>query len=68
MLRIARHKGLANVTHGNVASNCPVQTSRAIVEHHYPNKKAMIEAVIAATDNPDEAQEWGVLAAQWGLV
>jgi DNA-binding transcriptional regulator YbjK len=61
--RIARHHGITAVTHGAVAKQCVVQTSKSTVKTYYCSKQALWEALLAHTDDPaiaESARDAGV--------
>ena len=68
ILRVARDKGLFNVTHGNVAERCTVQTSISGMKAFYRTKRDLLQAAINMSPDAAEKAEWAALAKSWGMV
>lgn len=60
--RVARDKGLVNVTHGAVAARCVTATSTHTVRHYFDTKVFLWQAVIEATGTEfaEQARELGL--------
>ncbi len=57
-VRLAARSGLATITHGDVAKNCGVTTSRQTVQHYFPTKRDLWLVVIEA--DPVTFQQQGI--------
>lgn len=47
-VKIARERGLARVTHGDVATRCVLDTSKRLVRHYFPTQVDLWNAVVEA--------------------